>query len=445
MLLRIYQLLKQVILTSRGEEEKKKKKKKQNKEDMSINGTLTAGIVGVWNVSQYPCKDFRNETVKWFFVLWPEMLNGVFNYCCEDGVSTYSLANFTYGLHQGQLDPRPYFDLGVVDTFPTYWYFWTFWQVPTKSISFPLHCDYTDLHRLYVSRFWNKTIVLGAKTGAVLVGILQLAVLVWVLCLWVGPFFRPHHWISESRRSERLSPRWRQKMLKDWFWRLEYADLITDWAHLILLALVGACMMEAIGHSSLHMWRASVMYNAGAVYSYLTAMAILSSLVRQSAMCILPRQSVDGVPVPRHSRSRLMPFDSIDTLPVAKDSGSRLMPCESVDNTPWGRSRRAWKGLRDVTDDWRWQKVFAQLGVLILMGTYLALVDTDDGGAMDNVAGIVLAAVVAACIWSAGVTFVVFFRSATFMILAWKFVRPHILDEYLDEKTDGVHPNGSAV
>jgi hypothetical protein len=64
---------------------------------------------------------------------------------------------------------------------------------------------------------------------------------------------------------------------------------------------------------------------------------------------------------------------------------------------------------------------------------------------MDNVAGIVLAAVVAACIWSAGVTFVVFFRSATFMILAWKFVRPHILDEYLDEKTDGVHPNGSAV
>jgi hypothetical protein len=62
------------------------------------------------------------------------------------------------------------------------------------------------------------------------------------------------------------------------------------------------------------------------------------------------------------------------------------------------------------------------------MGTYLALVDTDDGGAMDNVAGIVLAAVVAACIWSAGVAIVVFFRSAAFIILAWIFVRPNILD-----------------
>lgn len=393
---------------------------------MSINGTLlqTPGVVGVWNVSQYPCQDFRSEVVKTFFVLWPETLNGVFNYCCEDRASNYSLANFTYGLHQGQLDPRPYFDLGVVDTFLPYWYFWTFWQVPTKSIGFPLHCDYTDMHRLYVRRFWKKIIVLGAKTGAALVGILQLAVLVWVLCLWVGPFFRPHHWISKSKRSERLRPRWRREMLKAWFWRLEYADLITDWAHLILLALIGGCMMEAIGHSSLHMWRASVMYNAGAVYSYLTAMAILSSLVRQCAMCILPRQSGDARRVPR-------------------DSWSRLMPRESVDDNPRDRSVRAWRGLRVVTDDWRWQKVFAQLGVLILMGTYLALVDTVDGGAMDNVAGIVLAAVVAACIWSAGVTIVVFFRSAAFMILAWIFVRPNVLDEYLYRNPHGVHANGS--
>ncbi len=387
---------------------------------MSINETLlhTAGVVGVWNVSQYPCVDFRSEVVKTAFVLWPEMLNGVFNYCCEDGASNYSLANFTYGLHQGQLDPRPYFDLGVVDTFLPYWYFWTFWVVPTKSISFPLHCDYTDLHHLYVRRFWNKIIVLGAKTGAVLVGILQLAVLVCVLCRWAGPFICPHLWINNPSRCQ---------MLKGWFCRLEYADLITDWAHLILLALIGGCMMEAVGHSSLHMWRASVMYNAGAVYSYLTAMATLSSLVRQCAMCILPRQSVDAL------------------LPAPRDSGSRFMPRESFDDVPLDRSGRALRGLRYVTDDWRWQKVFAQLGVLILMGTYLALVDTDDGGAMDNVAGIVLAVVVAACIWSAGVTIVVFFRSAAFMILAWIFVRPKVLDEYLYRNPHGVRANGSAV
>jgi hypothetical protein len=89
--------------------------------------------------------------------------------------------------------------------------------------------------------------------------------------------------------------------------------------------------------------------------------------------------------------------------------------------------------------------VFAQLGVLILMGTYLALVDTDDGGAMDNVAGIVLAGVVAACIWSAGVTFVVFFRSAGFMVLAWNFVWTYFPDEYLDKNPHVVHANGSGV
>jgi hypothetical protein len=90
--------------------------------------------------------------------------------------------------------------------------------------------------------------------------------------------------------------------------------------------------------------------------------------------------------------------------------------------------------------------VFGQLGVLILMGTYLALVDTDDGGAMDNVAGIVLAVVVAACIWSAGVTIVVFFRSAAFMIIAWIKLKPNVLDAYLLNKNpQGVPVNGSAV
>jgi hypothetical protein len=343
---------------------------------MSINGTLlhTPGVVGVWNVSQYPCQDFRSEVVRTFFVLWPEMLNGVFKYCCEDGASNYRLANFTYGLHQGQLDPRPYFDLGVVETFLPYWYFWTFWQVPTKNISFPLHCDYTDMHHLYVSRFWNKIIVLGAKTGAVLLGILELAVIVCVVCMWLRPFLGLRPLIGNRPRCV---------ILKNWFLIMDYEDVITEWAHLILLALIGGCMMEAIGHSSLHVWRASVMYNAGALYSYLTAMAILSSLLRQLAMFYLPRR-------------------------VAKDLPEKGLP------------GKAWIKLRKIGDDWRWQKVFAQLGVLILMGTYLALVDTDDGGAMDSVAGIVLAAVVAACIWSAGAAVLVFIRSGMFMIRVYR-------------------------
>ncbi len=152
---------------------------------------------------------------------------------------------------------------------------------------------------------------------------------------------------------------------RKWFWRSGWADFITDLAHLMLLAVIGSCMMEAVGHSNLHMWRASIMYNAGAVYSYLTLFAMVSSFLRQLAMCV-------------------------------------------DDNDAWGD---AVKGLKDVTDDWRWQRVFGQVAVLVLMGTYLGLVDDDTGSSMDNLAGIALAAVVAASIWSAASTAVVAFRA----------------------------------
>ncbi|CAM6078133.1 unnamed protein product [Sphagnum tenellum] len=59
------------------------------------------------------------------------------------------------------------------------------------------------------------------------------------------------------------------------------------------------------------------------------------------------------------------------------------------------------KGLKDVTDDWRWQRVFGQVAILVLVGTYLMLVDDDTGSSMDNLVGIVLAVMVAINIWSA--------------------------------------------
>jgi len=269
------------------------------------------------------------------------------------------------------------------------------------------------MHSLYVRRFWKKIIVLGAKTAAVLVGGLELAVLLLVLFLWARPFCFPGDWTSEPNRA--MQRRWRRKMFKGWFKKIPPLDLWSDWAHLILLALIGGCMMEAIGHSSLHTWRASVMYNAGAVYSYLTAMAILSSLVRQIAMCFLPPKMGEALPYEDNNAPR-------------NNNAPQLTTPPQVTGT---RPGQAWRRLKGVSDDWRWQKVFAQLGVLILMGTYLVLVDTDDGGAMDNVAGIVLAAVVAACIWSACVTIVVFFHSVLFMIFASWYVQ-HVLNKYLD-------------
>jgi hypothetical protein len=178
------------------------------------------------------------------------------------------------------------------------------------------------------------------ETGIVLCVILQALVLIFVL-------FR--NLKSEKRK---------------WFWRSGWADFNADLVHLMLLAVIGGCMMEAVGHSNLHMWRASIMYNAGAVYSYLTLFAMVSSFLRQLAMCVDDNEA-----------------------------------CEAV------------KGLKKITDDWRWQRVFGQVAVVVLMGTYLGLVDDDTGSSMDNLAGIALAAVVAASIWSAASTAVVAFRA----------------------------------
>lgn len=55
--------------------------------------------------------------------------------------------------------------------------------------------------------------------------------------------------------------------------------------------------------------------------------------------------------------------------------------------------------------------MFGQLGVLVLMGSYLLFVDDDSGSAMDSLASIVLGAVVVACIWSNGVSLIISVRS----------------------------------
>jgi hypothetical protein len=128
------------------------------------------------------------------------------------------------------------------------------------------------------------------------------------------------------------------------------------------------------------------MYNAGAVYSYLTLFAMVSSFLRQLEFAM---RSEDN-----HTED--------------------LNPQHKKEQTTW---KKVVKGLKGVTDDWRWQRVFGQVAVVVLMGTYLALVDDDTGSAMDNLANIVLAAVVAASIWSAASSALAAFRALARMLL----------------------------
>lgn len=65
--------------------------------------------------------------------------------------------------------------------------------------------------------------------------------------------------------------------------RVGIIDTIADCIHIVLLIAVGFGMIEAVGHSDLHSWRVRCFYNFGVIYTYLTLLAVASSLFRQLA------------------------------------------------------------------------------------------------------------------------------------------------------------------
>lgn len=207
----------------------------------------------------------------------------------------------------------------------------------------------------------------GILAAALMQGIIQVIVAVIVILLWGWIFIR-----CESKM--------RHQYMKAWFWNLHWGDFVSEVIHLCLLALVGYSMMEAIGHSDPHTWRPTVMYNTGVIYSYLSMFAGLSSIFRQIAYSWMEPK-------------KIAEFEKLRKLNKLRMEGE------------------IWYSLQNLSDDWRWQRVFGQLGVLVLMGLYLSFVDDANGGGMDQLAGLVLAATVVACIWSYGVTAVVLFRS----------------------------------
>ncbi|KAG0623299.1 hypothetical protein M758_3G164000 [Ceratodon purpureus] len=213
----------------------------------------------IWNFTMSQCGLFRNEIVlRPLFILWPESIKGVpFRYCCEyqpptSTPLTFNLSGYRYGPEGGTLVPAPYFDLGLIDKkYKWYWKNWNFWKLPTKLYSAPIYCEVTDLHRLYMYRFWTQTFVRGVISAAPLIAILL-----------IGGIFIP---CCRDRRK-----------------LVQWEELFSDLLHVLLLCLVGSCLMEAIAHSAIREWRSQLMFNGGVVYTYLTLFAILSALFRHS-------------------------------------------------------------------------------------------------------------------------------------------------------------------
>ena len=207
--------------------------------------------------------------------------------------------------------------------------------------------------------------------------ILQLGVVVYIIVVWIT-----HECKRSDRRFDnvfgRLLEEYKKVVILDNKW---ISDVISDWMHLGILVIVGFSMMEAIGHSDRFGWRSMIMYNAAVSYTYCTCLAMISSFLHQCAYYHKPHD-------PELTRS------------MAFKRSSAAVTNESTS-----------KSLVQLSEDWKWQRVFGQLGVLVLMGSYLLFVDDGTGTAMDSFASIALGAVVVACIWSNGVSLITSVRS----------------------------------
>lgn len=373
---------------------------------MNVTLLSTPGVVGVYNTSM-SCEAFRSNASQLLFKVWPE---DTFRYCCEDSTNhIYSLRNFTYGEHGARIISRPYFDLGNVESLSPYWKQYQFWQVPqTQIVLEGLKCEYTDLYKLYTQRFWGRVVKGGAVTALLIILIIQLIVFVFVLFKWAILFRKMREEVDGRERMKGLV---KANMIRWWWTKIKLEDWVSDLAHIAMVVVVGNCLIEAVGHSSPITWRPILFYNAAVVYAWLTLLSLISSVLRQLAVSAFD-ETEDETKWREYVQVDLEKKYLSKDIPVPKD---KLKEIQAND-----------LALSRISEDWRWQRVFGQLAVLILVGTYLMFVDDEPGTAMDSIAALVFATLVVACMWSGGVGLVVAGRTLS-------HIRRHLMTQSLPE------------
>lgn len=382
----------------------------------------------IWNLSMTDCSLFRNETaLRPMFEIWPEDIPNVpFRYCCEyqpneNVQSTFELSNYTYGPDSGILRTSPYYDIGILEAnnFGYYLTHWTYWGLSLKkSRTSMLHCDMTDLQRLYIYRLWSKALVKGSITWASTFGLCGILVLLSLFlgkstfkCGVYGPMkvkpimdkenvrkvikqmsmliknqcstslklevTKPQIYESEILEVGETMETFEQESIQPKrITHMEYVKMVLEEGHKICDPEDEDCNptvdKEELFSDACHI--------------------LLLSLV---GSCL-----IEGIThSPLHTwRSQLM-FNASVTyayLTLFATISTIIRHCAFLD-------------LRHQPD-WRWQKVFGQLAAQFMMGTYLVLVDDKSEHSLDPFAGPVLGACVAASVWSGGVEMVIIVR-----------------------------------
>ncbi|KAG0580946.1 hypothetical protein KC19_4G212400 [Ceratodon purpureus] len=370
-----------------------------------------------WNDS-YPASDFRAEYVTKSFLLWPENLPyAKFVYFCQQQLvqTKRNLTDFSYKEGEGRLQTRPYFDLGLVDKHNTpYFRRWRIdWRVDIHRLVCPVVCEYTDIQRLYEYRLHRNVWLTGFACGIIAIAVLQVGVMVSIILLWVVNSDQVRR--KDGHEKDQSLP----EFLWDWHMSLEFwLDDFPDWVHLMLLVMVGFSMMEAAGHSNFFEWRSMLFYNFGVSYTWLTLSAVLSSILFQCAKFLSSRELVAAETPELSSSLSTTPSKNLTKTPSKTPSRiastKRLGPLlEDSTTSPFDPLDDSRKSVREFwdSDDWKYQRIFGQIGVLILMSMYLLLVDDYEGKSMDSLASVIVGAIVVACIWSFAVATIVANRS----------------------------------
>jgi hypothetical protein len=223
------------------------------------------------------------------------------------------------------------------------------------------------------SRIWKKTIIPAVVTTIVLLIILEFAVVLWGILLL--------YWWTRTLKFRSLGS-WN-------VWLPDigvFEDMVADCVHLLMLVIAGFCMIEGVSHSSTMSWRSTCMLDAGVIYTYLTFFAVISSFLRQVASACSNYAQADAVSSSRNARGNAPPATSETQLKVETDG-----------------------------NDWRWQRVFNQFAVVMLMTAFLSYNENMAGNALDSLVGVIWSVVVVAGTWSIGVSIVIGARAVTLM------------------------------
>ena len=216
---------------------------------------------------------------------------------------------------------------------------------------------------LQCSRIWKKAIIPAVVTTIVLLIILEFAVVLWGIVLL--------YWWTRTLKSRSLGS-WN-------VWLPDigtFEDMVAECVHLLMLVIAGFCMIEGVSHSSTMSWRSTCMLDAGVIYTYLTFFAVISSFLRQ----------------------------------VASACSNFYAQADAV-----SPSRNAQLTVETDGNDWRWQRVFNQFAVVMLMTAFLSYNENMAGNALDSLVGVIWSVVVVAGTWSIGVSIVIGARAVTLM------------------------------